>query len=89
MRPHHMISQTQTVDRTISSVCALCECEAFDTGYVEGRLLDWYCPRGSRRDYLGLKQEPEREFNLDLTVALVKHHVKEHIAYFPEEIANE
>ena len=85
MRPHHMISQNQVKDRTKSNACPLCECEEFDAGYVEGRLLDWYCPRGSPRDYLGLKQELEQEFDLDLTVAMVEHHIKEHISYFPEE----
>ena len=78
-----------TESKTKSSPCALCECEVFDTGYVEGRLLDWYCPRESLRDYHGLKQELEQEFGLDLTIAVIKHHVKEHTAYFPEEMANE
>jgi hypothetical protein len=89
MRSYDMVNQNEIEDRTTNSVCALCECEAFDMGYVEGRLLDWYCPRESSRDYHGLKQELEQEFGLDLTISVIKHHVKEHTAYFPEEMANE
>jgi hypothetical protein len=48
---------------------------------VNGRLLAEYWPEDDRPDYLGLKRELEATFDLSLTVAGVKRHAGDHVAY--------